>query len=132
MTPEAHSEAKCPRCSSLPDKESLISQIVISKRGGRRKRPFVFTEHGTVMLASVLRSDRAISMSIEVVKAFVRLNKAISAQTDVAKEISEMRSFILNLSHKTDREFRKVWRAIDKLTKPIDENSGDSIGFRID
>jgi len=118
----------------LTEKEfqNLTSQFVISSWGGRRRKPFVFTEHGTVMLASVLRSDRAIKMSIEVVKAFVRLNKALSSQADVAKEISEVRSFILKLSNKTDREFKKVWIAIDKLSKPVDENPKDAIGFRID
>lgn len=52
--------------------ESLRSQTVISKkenRGGRRYLPYVFTEHGAVMLASVLHSERAIHMSVEVVRA---------------------------------------------------------------
>ena len=112
--------------------QSLISQIVISKRGGRRKKPFAFTEHGTVMLASVLRSKRAIQMNIEVIKAFVRLRYAISSQKDIIKQLSEVRNFMLKQSNKTDREFRKVWKAIDDLTKPVDDDSSQSIGFKID
>lgn len=58
---------------SKEEHRSLMSQSVISKRGGRRKRPWVFTEHGAVMLASVLRNPVAVRASLEVVRAFVRL-----------------------------------------------------------
>jgi phage regulator Rha-like protein len=107
---------------------NLMSQIVISKRGGRRKMPFVFTEHGTVMLASVLRSKRAVQMSIEVINAFVRLRRAISSQKDVIEQLSEVRSFMLKKSNKTDREFRKIWEAIEGLTNPSPDQP---IGFKI-
>jgi hypothetical protein len=58
---------------------NLRSQIVTSSWGGRRYQPFAFTEHGVVMLASILRSKQAIKISIEVVKAFVRLRRAINS-----------------------------------------------------
>ena len=111
---------------------NLRSQIVTSKSGGRRYMPFVFTEHGTVMLASVLRSNRAIQMSIEVVKAFVLLRQAIVSHKDMAKQLAEVRSFMLKQSNKTDREFRKVWRAIENLMKPLEDESGKAIGFKTD
>ena len=53
--------------------QNLISQSVTSSWGGRRKLPFVFTEHGAIMAASVLNSDRAVQMSVYVVRAFVQL-----------------------------------------------------------
>ena len=53
--------------------ESLRSQNVTSKRGGRRYLPLAFTEHGAIMAASVLNSDRAVEMSVYVVRAFVQL-----------------------------------------------------------
>ena len=96
---------------------SLKSQFVTSKRGGRRKKPFAFTEHGAVMLASVLRSDRAIQMSIEVVKAFVELRRAISSQEDILKQLSEVRTFILQNSTQTKKEIRKIWKTLDELTE---------------
>src|SRR5947209_16317642 len=59
--------------------ESLRSQIVISNvgRGGRRYLPYAFTEHGVAMLSSVLNSDRAVQMSILIVRAFVKLREVL-------------------------------------------------------
>ena len=55
--------------------ENLISQSVTSTWGGTRKLPFAFTEHGVTMLASVLRSDKAIEINIQVVRAFIALRE---------------------------------------------------------
>jgi hypothetical protein len=55
--------------------ESLRSQFATSKRGGRRYLPLVFTEHGAIMAASVLNSERAVQMSVYVVRAFVQLRE---------------------------------------------------------
>ncbi|MEY4911054.1 MAG: hypothetical protein RL761_717 [Pseudomonadota bacterium] len=54
---------------------NLISQSVTSSWGGRRKLPFVFTEYGAIMAASVLNSERAVQMSVYVVRAFVQLRE---------------------------------------------------------
>src|SRR4029077_7938765 len=59
----------------------LISQIAISKnpgRGGRRKLPFAFTEHGVAMLSSVLRSERAVAVNILIMRTFVRLRRSLN------------------------------------------------------
>lgn len=117
---------------TLDEFRNLKSQFVTSSWGGRRKMPFVFTEHGTVMLASVLRSKRAIQMNIEVVKTFIRLRQAITSQKDITKELSEVRNFMLKQTNKTDLEFKKVWKAIEELTKPTEDESGKSIGFKIE
>lgn len=117
---------KIPSLCPFPD---LKSQIVTSSWGGRRKKPFVFTEHGAVMLATVLRSKRAVQMSIEVVKAFVNLRRTITSHENMGKQISEIKSFMLKQSNITNREFRKVWNAIEKLSKP---SEGGQIGFCID
>ncbi len=110
---------------------NLMSQTVTSRWGGRRKMPFVFTEHGTVMLASVLKSKRAIQMNIEIIKAFIRLRRILPSQQDVLKQISEIRSFILKRFNKADQESKKVWKAIEALNKPSNDNSIQPIGFRI-
>jgi hypothetical protein len=79
----------------------LISQIVISKipvvtdyqverRGGRRKLPWVFTEHGAVMAANILRGDRAVRMSVFVVRAFIRMREQIAANQDIPKRLAEI------------------------------------------
>src|SRR5262245_35646827 len=59
----------------------LRSQFVISSWGGRRTRPWAFTEHGVAMLASVLRSERAVAMSIEIIRAFVRMRRMLAGDT---------------------------------------------------
>src|SRR5436190_1345274 len=60
---------------SEAEAENLISQFAISSWGGRRKLPFVFTEHGALMAANVLSSSRAVQMSVFVVRAFVKLRE---------------------------------------------------------
>ena len=63
--------------------KNLISQIATSRWGGKRKPPFVFTEHGAVMLASVLNSKIAAAASIQVVRAFVKLRKVLSTHKEL-------------------------------------------------
>ena len=72
--------------------DSLISQSVTSKggRGGRRKIPYVFTEHGAVMLASVLNSPTAVKASIVVVRAFVKTRAILALHQDLADRIEEL------------------------------------------
>jgi DNA-directed RNA polymerase sigma subunit (sigma70/sigma32) len=70
----------------------LKSQSAISKarRGGRRTLPYAFTEHGTVMAANILRSPRAIQMSVFVVRAFIRMRKIFIGQKDLARKLEEL------------------------------------------
>ncbi len=72
--------------------DSLISQTVTSKtgRGGRRKLPYVFTEHGAVMLASVLNSPTAVEASIAVVRAFVKMRTILALHKDLARKIDQL------------------------------------------
>ena len=109
----------------------LIFQIGISKsgRGGRRKLPIVFTEHGVAMAANLLKSDMAIQISIEIVRTFIRMREFLTTQKEMGKELSELKSFLLKHSNKTDREFRRVWQTIEKLTdKPKNQRQ---IGFNL-
>ena len=69
--------------------ENLRSQIVISsEHGGRRRRPYVFTEQGVAMLSSVLRSPRAIAVNVEIMRAFVQLRRTLES-TDVTAACSQ-------------------------------------------
>jgi phage regulator Rha-like protein len=72
--------------------DSLRSQIATSNggRGGRRYLPYVFTEHGAIMAASVLNSERAIQMSIFVVRAFVRMREALAANQQTIAKLVEL------------------------------------------
>lgn len=101
--------------------ENWRSQIVTSNprtRMSLRRRPYVFTEHGAVMAANILRSEWAITMSIEVVRAFVRMRYVLVANEKLSKELQELRSFVLKRFHKTDQEFARLWKSIEKLINP--------------
>ena len=71
--------------------QNLTSQIVISSWGGRRKLPNVFTEHGVLMLSSVLNSSQAIEVNIQVVRVFTRLRKMLNENTVLKLEIEEIK-----------------------------------------
>ena len=71
---------------------ALTSQTAMSKpgRGGRRTRPYAFTEHGAVMAANILRSERAIQMSVFVVRAFVRMRAALTDTRQLARKLAAL------------------------------------------
>ena len=71
---------------------SLTSQIAMSKsgRGGRRTLPYAFTEHGTVMAANILRSPKAIQMSVFVVRAFIRMRQMLIEQRGLARKLAAL------------------------------------------
>ncbi len=104
---------------------SLRSQIATSNegRGGRRFRPYAFTEHGAVMLASVLSSDTAIRTSVEVVRAFVRLRGILAAHKDLARKLGD-------LEKKYDKQFAAVFEAIRQLMAPVGASARKAIGFQ--
>jgi len=78
----------------LTNKEvtALMSHFATSNggRGGRRKRPYAFTEHGAIMAASVLNTPRAVEMSVFVVRAFVRLRAFIATHKELAEKLAEL------------------------------------------
>lgn len=118
------------RCQiGTSNSNSLRSQIVTSKsqKGGRRYIPFVFTEHGVAMAANLLKSDRAIEVSVEIVRTFIRLREFLGLQKEFVKELAELKDYVLKNTHKTNREFLRIWRTIEKLTgKPKEQRK---IGF---
>lgn len=75
-----------------PEFDQLISQNAISKpnRGGRTKLSRVFTEHGALMAASVLNSDRAVAMSVYVIRAFVEMRETLTANDAILKRLAEI------------------------------------------
>ena len=107
---------------------NLKSQIVISSsHGGRRTLPYVFTEHGVVMAANILKSKRAVSVGIEIVRTFIRLRQTLASHKAIAKELAELKSFVLKKSNQNNQEFRRIWQAIEKLSAPKEEQR--RIGF---
>ena len=70
--------------------ENLILQSARSSWGGRRRRPYVFTEHGVAMLSAVLRSRRAVEMSILIVRAFVKLREMVASNRELALRMENL------------------------------------------
>jgi hypothetical protein len=93
---------------------SLRFQIGMSKvggRGGRRYLPYAFTEQGVAMLSSVLNSERAVKVNIEIMRAFVRLRQMLASNAELARKLDA-------LEKKYDAQFRVVFDAIRELMKP--------------
>ena len=105
--------------------EALRSQSATSKRGrgGRRYRPYAFTEHGAVMLASILNSPVAIEASIQVVRAFLRLRAIMATHKNLARKLAE-------LERKYDKQFKVLFDAIRELMAPP-KKARKQIGFQV-
>ncbi|MBD1426136.1 ORF6N domain-containing protein [Sphingobacterium arenae] len=98
--------------------ENLKSQIVISSWGGRRKEPLVFTEHGVLMLSSVLNSKQAIAINIQIMRVFTKLRQFLTDNSHIQHEITEMRLAIEKLSKKQkghDQNIELLFEYIDRL-----------------
>ena len=91
---------------------NLRAQIGISSaHGGRRYAPYAFTEQGVAMLSSVLRSDQAVQVNIEIMRAFVRLRALLATHQDLARKLN-------SLERRYDAQFKAVFDAIRDLMAP--------------
>jgi hypothetical protein len=108
--------------------ESLRLQFATSNktRGGRRYAPHAFTEHGAIMAATVLNSERAVQMSVFVVRAFVRLRDMLAANRRLAGKIDELE----NRLDTSDSPILDILAAIKELMMPK-KRRGARIGFQL-
>ena len=115
-----------------PEAEALRSQIVISNvgRGGRRYEPYVFTEQGVAMLSGVLRSDRAIAVNIEIMRAFVELQRAAGSFQELQKRLDQMELDIGARLSEHDEQLRQIFEALRQLIAPP-PRAKRPIGFRV-
>jgi phage regulator Rha-like protein len=104
--------------------ESLRCQIGISSegRGGRRYLPYAFTEHGALMLANVLNSERAAQTSVQVVRAFVKLRQMLASNAELARKLAA-------LEQKYDAQFKVVFDAIRQLCRRQRSRNGRSVSM---
>jgi len=110
------------------ENDALRSQIATSKkiRGGRRYRPYAFTEHGAIMAATVLNSERAVQMSVFVVRAFVRLREMLATNRRLAGKIDELETRL----DTHDSTIQDLIEAIKELMMP-EEAPRVRIGFQL-
>ena len=104
--------------------DNLMSQIVISSWGGTRKLPFAFTEHGVTMLASVLRSERAVEINIQIVRAFIALRQ-------YALGYSELNQKLETFMVETNMQFSDIYQALTEMASQNEKNQKplNPVGF---
>jgi phage regulator Rha-like protein len=104
--------------------ESLRSQIVTSKRGGQRYESYAFTEQGVAMLSSVLNSNRAIQVNIQIMRTFTQMRKMLMTHKELREKIEKM-------ERKYDQRFQVVFDVIKRFLKTDPKDSETKVvGFK--
>ncbi len=114
----------------------LMLQIATSKkgRGGRRKLPFAFTEHGAIMAANVLNSPRAVQMSVFVVRAFVKMREVLGQNVQLAEKLAELERRLTGRLDVHEKAIVHILGEIKKLMEPLPpqpEPKRGEIGFHV-
>ena len=94
--------------------ENLMSEIATSKLGGRRKLPYMFSEHGVLMLSSILNSKQAIKVNIQVMRIFTRIRQMFVHNTGIRLEIEKIKNKLDN----QDKNMESVFRYLEKQERP--------------
>jgi hypothetical protein len=104
----------------------LMSQNAISKkgRGGRRKLPWAFTEHGVAMLSSVLRSPTAVRVNIEIMRTFVRLRRLMATPGELVEQLTRLAETV----QLHDGQIKAIAQVLNKLMERP-EKPARRIGF---
>jgi hypothetical protein len=105
--------------------ENLKSQNATSSWGGRRKRPFAFTEYGVLMLSSVLNSDRAIQVNIQIMRIYAKLREMLMTNKDILLKLEKMERRVI----KHDQDIKVVFGYLRELLNPKTEPMR-KIGFK--
>jgi hypothetical protein len=106
------------------ENEELRSQIGTLKQGAHFKYPpFVFTEHGILMLSSVLNSDLAIKMSVQIIETFVQLRKLANNHEEIMNKIHQMES-------QNNKQFGEIYEALQRLMSKPEEKPRKKIGYK--
>ncbi|MEK6154541.1 ORF6N domain-containing protein [Flavobacteriaceae bacterium 3-367] len=98
--------------------ETLKSQSTTSSWGGRRKAPYVFTEHGVLMLSSVLNSKKSIAVNIQIMRVFTKLREMLMDNLNLKLEIEEIKKKLSNQSKNIELVFNYLDELIEKKEKP--------------
>jgi hypothetical protein len=101
-------------------------QISTSFHGGRRILPFAFTEHGAIMVATVLNSPQAVQMSVYVVRAFIQMRERIAANAEILKRLAEIDKTLLQ----HDKALQIIWTQLQPLLAPEPQPPKPRIGFK--
>lgn len=110
---------------ALSGAKNRRSQIVIGSSRNIRYRPWAFTEHGALQAANILRTDRAIAMSVYVIRAFIEQREKVAANAAILKRLAEIDKSLLE----HDTALRDIYQKLLPLLAPPPEPSHRQIGF---
>ena len=105
--------------------DKLRSQFVTSKKGGVRYAPFAFTEQGVAMLSSVLKSQQAIDVNIQIMRVFVKMRSLIASHKEILEKIEKLEA----TDDEQNAHIRKIYEMIKELIEPNYKNR-KKIGFK--
>ena len=128
-------EREMMRSQIVTTSDSNWSQIATSskKHRGKSYLPFAFTEHGVTMLASVLRSEKAVKVSIAVVRAFITLKQYIADRKNISKQINSIKDELSERIDEQDVQIIEIYQVLDKLIQDKEEQKPvkrEPIGFK--
>ena len=111
--------------------ENLKSQFATSTKGhgGRRYMPYVFTEQGVAMLSSVLNSETAIQVNIQIIDTFVKMRQWAIENKDLARRVAELEHYFIEHAKDYKEDMKEIHQAIDLL---MDRTKPAKIGFQTD
>ena len=117
--------------------EDLRSQFVIFKNDTRKFKPYVFTEHGILMLSSILKSDKAINVNIRIMRIFVQMRKYTISQSDTSAQIAELRKLLMLHIENSDQKFSEHDKEIQLIIQALNNllekpKPAKRIGFNAD
>lgn len=117
--------AEIPENKVVTTNRSRIA-ILGSGRGQHRKYlPYAFTEHGAIMVATVLKSPKAVAMSLYVVRAFIQMREQIAANSEILKRLAEIDKTLL----RHDKSLQVIWSHLEPLLAPPPDPPKRRIGF---
>ncbi len=105
----------------------MKSQFATSSWGGNRKPPYAFTEYGVLMLSSVLNSDRAIKVNIQIMRTYTKLREMLTDTLSLKLEIEDIKKKISNHSKNIELVFNYLDELMDKKANPT---SKQKIGYK--
>lgn len=110
---------------------NLKSQFATSSWGGRRTPPFAFTEHGILMLSSILNSDLAIKVNIQVIRIFTRMREMLANHKEVLVQLQQIHQNIADHDKKILLIFEYIKQLEEEKQKEIDQTNRKQIGYKL-
>lgn len=105
--------------------EELKSHFATSSWGGRRTAPFAFTEHGVLMLSSVLNSDKAVDVNVQIIRIFIKMRELLLSNKDILLQLNQMQTLINGHEDRIDAIYNYLKQFIQDQNKPRME-----VGYR--